>query len=337
MKFCNSIFVAVAIAVGLTACAGGGATQSSTIQPTSITPTPTQQPVPDVAGKTYLAGRDILIEHDYKARVVGKDGKPWTVNIIPDESVVAVSMSPAAGSTPDTDIIHITVNMTEEEFRAASAAKREAARIAAEEAKIATRYTYTCGSYSRSQPKYKNYKEVWASSEYKDGGRCYIEIDGKNSHDKVPLLPSEQKLVDLVASKGGDVSAPSSTVGNVMLLCAKLDTDYADTIYARPEWKKAEAAAALTVCPDAPHAAVLQEVVTAIKIGDGTKVVGQNMDPGTWKTKPGVKDCYWSRNTGGGDIIDNNFVGFAPDGVTVTVYAGEGFESSRCGTWTKIG
>jgi hypothetical protein len=65
--------------------------------------------------------------------------------------------------------------------------------------------------------------------------------------------------------------------------------------------------------------------------------VGKTMEPGTWKTKPGVKDCYWSRSTGGGDIITNDIVDFAPDGVTVTVLAGEGFKSSSCGTWTKIG
>lgn len=33
----------------------------------------------------------------------------------------------------------------------------------------------------------------------------------------------------------------------------------------------------------------------------------------------------------------NDIVDFAPDGVTVTVLPGEGFKSSRCGTWTKIG
>lgn len=336
MKIRKFILIA-AISLTLAGCAGGSPAGSALTPPATTSPPPTQQPVPDVVGKTYLAARTALNELDYIARVVGKDGKSWTVNIVPDESVVAVSMNPVAGSTPESSTVHITVNVTEEEFKAASAARKEAARIAAEEAKIATRYTYTCGSWSSSQPTYKNYREVWVSGDYKNGGRCYIEIDGKNSHDKVPLLLSEQKLVDLVAAKGGEVSAPSSTVGDVMLLCAKIDSDYADQIYTQPEWKKAKAAAALTVCPDAPHAAVLQEEVAAVKIGDGTKIVGQTMEPGSWKTKPGAKDCYWSRSTGGGKVIANDFVGFAPDGVTVTVYVGEGFESSRCGPWTKIG
>jgi hypothetical protein len=60
------------------------------------------------------------------------------------------------------------------------------------------------------------------------------------------------------------------------------------------------------------------------------------MEPGTYRTKPSAKGCYWSRTTGGG-IIANDMVGFAPAGVPVTVYPGEGFESNRCGVWTKIG
>jgi hypothetical protein len=103
--------------------------------------------------------------------------------------------------------------------------------------------------------------------------------------------------------------------------------------------KKSSAKAALAMCPDAAHAAVLQEVINAVKVSDGDKIVGKTMEPGTYRTVPGVKDGYWSRNTGGGAIIDNDFVGFAPNGVTVTVTvrSGEGFESKGCGTWTKIG
>ena len=73
------------------------------------------------------------------------------------------------------------------------------------------------------------------------------------------------------------------------------------------------------------------------RLAMATRFVGQTMEPGTYKTKPGIKDCYWSRNTGGGDIIDNDFVSFAPDGATVTVYAGEGFESEHYESKTKIG
>lgn len=302
---------------------------SSTPASTSSVPSPskTLKPVPDVVGKTFQDARSTLNKAGYSMRVSDKDGKLWT-NIVPDASVTVISMKTAPGTITGEDSVEVALGTTEAEYVAAK-------KAAADEAKIASRYTYNCGGSSSTT--YKSYKDVWTSANYKDSGTCYIAIDGKDSYSRVPLLPSEQKIVDFVASKGGDVSVPSAAVGNVMRLCAKLAPDYADQVVARPEWRKSEAEAALTVCPDAPHAAILQHELTAVKVGDGNKIVGQTMEPGTYRTKPGAKDCYWSRNTGGGDIIANNFVGFAPDGVTVTVYPGEGFESSRCAPWTKIG
>lgn len=238
--------------------------------------------------------------------------------------MLTVSTAPAAGGVSANATVDVKVNVTEKEFLAGSKAKAKAAEIAGAEAEIATRYTYTCGNNT----KYKSLGELWASGDHKFGGTC--TVDGGYT-----LLPSEQKLVDAVASRGVNVTDPSRTVERIMGLCAKLELTYAD-LPTIPE-RKGEAEAALTVCPDAPHAAVLQEVATLSKVVDGSMTVGQTMEPGTWKTKPGVKDCYWSRSTGGGDIITNDIVDFAPDGVTVTVFAGEGFKSSRCGTWTKIG
>lgn len=82
---------------------------------------------------------------------------------------------------------------------------------------------------------------------------------------------------------------------------------------------------------------MLQNVLATVKITDGTYTLGKDLEPGTYRTGPRTKGCYWSRTTGGGSIIANDFVGFAPDGVTVTVNPGEGFESSNCGVWTKVG
>jgi len=70
---------------------------------------------------------------------------------------------------------------------------------------------------------------------------------------------------------------------------------------------------------------------------DGDHVVGQTIQPGTYRTAVGVKDCYWERNNGSGDILDNNFVGAAHNGVTVTVNAGEGFTTNGCGLWIPAG
>lgn len=71
---------------------------------------------------------------------------------------------------------------------------------------------------------------------------------------------------------------------------------------------------------------------------DGTHVVGQDIAPGTYTTivnpgATGTHDCYWERTTSGGGTIDNDFVTLAPQGVTVTIAAGEGFVSEGCGAW----
>lgn len=73
----------------------------------------------------------------------------------------------------------------------------------------------------------------------------------------------------------------------------------------------------------------------ATAFDDGTYTVGEDLKPGTYRTARQVTDCYWERSTGGGQIIANNFVTFAPKGVTVTVRRGEGFTSNGCGIWVR--
>lgn len=313
-----------AIAIALTGC-GGGEKQASPSPAASTVPSaaPARAKVPDVVGKTYPETESALNKVDYRPSVYGPNGVKWGSLSAPDATVITISTSPAAGLVSANETVIVKVNVNEKEFLAAREAKAEAARVAASEAEIATRYTYTCGT-----TKYTSLQKIWASGDYKFGGPCSVS-------GSYTLIPSEQKLVDVVTSKGAKITTPSYTIERIMGLCAKLDMSYAD-VASSPE-RKGEAEAALTVCPDAPHAAVLQEVATLSKIGDGNLTVGKTMEPGTWKTKPGVKSCYWSRSTGGGDIIANDIIDFAPEGVTVTVYDGEGFKSSGCGTWTKIG
>lgn len=331
MKRLVALVLTAIVVVALAACSGPEQQQTQA-SPTQTTATPSQKPaivVPDVVGKTYMEASELLSKAGFRTPVPhGSDGVRWD-RALPDKVVAVVSTEPAAGSKTNEETIKVILNRTEAEQLAAE----EAAMAAA---KLVNRYKFTCSEGMGKPVIYHSYKEVWASPHYA-GGRCSIDIDGKHSSTKQQLLPSEQAVVDVVASHGGDVSAPMSTFGSVMLMCAKVDRDFADQFVARMDWRRADVQGALSICPDAPHAAVFQEVLTAVKVSDGTKVVGQTMEPGSYRTKPGVKDCYWSRTTGGGDIIDNNFVGFAPDGVTVTVYAGEGFISQRCGVWTKIG
>lgn len=331
--------VLAAIAIALTGCGGGSQPSASTSTPTkAAAAAPSRAAVPDVVGKTLQATKDELRQVKYSARVMGPDGVKWAASTEYDETVLTVSTMPQAGGVSANDVVDVKVNLTEKEALAAAKAKAAAKEIADAEAAIAKRYTYTCAG--TPGPKYENYRDVWVSSSYKDAAAaCTVKIMGIIPSNQSDLLPSEQKLLDAVASAGAEIKDRGATLGRIMSLCAKLDNTWGATYADKPTTpeSKAEAATALNVCPDAPHAAALQEGATVSKITDGTKVVGQTMEAGTWKTKPGVKLCYWSRNSGGGDIIANDIIDFAPDGVTVTVYPGEGFKSDRCGTWSKIG
>lgn len=72
----------------------------------------------------------------------------------------------------------------------------------------------------------------------------------------------------------------------------------------------------------------------ALTFGDGSRAVGSGIAPGTYTTLDGnQRNCYWERSDGQGNIIDNNFITFAPNPVSVTVYSGEGFSTSGCGLW----
>jgi hypothetical protein len=321
----------------LTGCGGGSKavlsepSESTTTSTTVMTP----KTVPDVTGKSFQDANEALNSDGLSAVAVGKDGKEWTQRYPYDATVV--SSDPAAGSTTEAAVIRLNVDMNEsdpEMTAAEQAAAKKAAAAAAEKSALAQRYDFTCGS-SYPYEEFKTLPEVRASASYKEGYTCLVKIDGLDAPEE--LLPSESAVVAVAKAKGADASVPGSTFARVLGLCATVDRDYADQVDFDQTERKAWAQAALKLCPKAPHAQLFRDAVTLVRISDGTYVVGKDMQPGTYKTEPGVKDCYWTRNTGGGDIINNNFVEFAPDGVTVTTYAGEGFESSRCGVWTKVG
>ena len=70
--------------------------------------------------------------------------------------------------------------------------------------------------------------------------------------------------------------------------------------------------------------------------GEGTFIVGTDVAAGTWRADGDASGCFWTRLSGfsGGfdQIIANNF-----GANVVTIAATDaGFDSSDCGTWTKI-
>ncbi|KIA73432.1 hypothetical protein ANMWB30_23590 [Arthrobacter sp. MWB30] len=261
--------------------------------------------------------------------LIGPDGIVWTDS--PGSRVKVVSTNPPAGA--HATHVDVVVDVTQAGARAAEA---QAAAATA----LANRYTIHCG-YDYSHP-FKSYREVWPSPDFGKSAECSVQIDGQftsSSEHKVTLLPSEQAIVDVVVSSGGSAYNPAATFADVMRLCATVPKNFPDTIIGLSgASKKPLIQGALALCPDAPHAALLQESLAVVKYDSGQSyTVGKDMEPGTYATGTAIKACYWSRTTGGGDIIANNFIDFAPNGLTVTVYPGEGFTAQNCGVWTKAG
>ncbi len=71
--------------------------------------------------------------------------------------------------------------------------------------------------------------------------------------------------------------------------------------------------------------------------GDGTYQVGSDIQPGTYRTREGTSGCYYARLGGfSGEFDDILANGNATGPAIVTIQPTDvGFESQRCGTWTK--
>ncbi|WP_051479128.1 hypothetical protein [Arthrobacter sp. H5] len=72
-------------------------------------------------------------------------------------------------------------------------------------------------------------------------------------------------------------------------------------------------------------------------ISDGTWTVGTDIEPGTYRSAADVgSSCYWGiyeSGTNGSNIIENDIPGGGRP--TVTLSAGQDFNSTRCGDWEK--
>lgn len=73
------------------------------------------------------------------------------------------------------------------------------------------------------------------------------------------------------------------------------------------------------------------------RFGPGTFIVGTDIAPGTYRGRGG--SCYWARLRSFGGTLNSVIANGNGTGgsVIVTINRGDkGFESSRCGTWTRF-
>jgi len=76
---------------------------------------------------------------------------------------------------------------------------------------------------------------------------------------------------------------------------------------------------------------------TFAHFGDGTYMVGKDIQPGTYRTRVGSPGCYYARLKGFSGSVDDIIANDTTDApAVVTIKASDkGFMSQNCGTWTK--
>lgn len=342
--------MAAAAALLLSGC-GGPAPESTSSSSSSVTPTPSEAPkvIPNLAGRPFPEARGMLVAARIEYEAVGADGKMFSGGT--GDASKVLETEPAAGEEVELgEKVTVKIDNTQGAVDAAAAVKVAAA-------KRAVRYNFKCSASesaitAKDNQSFNSVSKIWAAADFAKFKSCDLRVDGTWYRDKYTLESDEAAVVQQMGADGGDISLPSSAYGGVLLLCALPPKDGWDTKYGEypsggPK-VRAEAKAAAAMCPDAPHIAELVRVAGGVPpapktlMGDGTFVVGRDIAEGTYQVSVpaganGVHDCYWERTGPQGGTIDNDFISFAPQGPTITIYAGEGFISKRCGSWTKVG
>ena len=90
-----------------------------------------------------------------------------------------------------------------------------------------------------------------------------------------------------------------------------------------------------TLTPNVAQTATAAQIIKLKKdFGDGNYLVGVDIAPGVWRNNGTRDDCYWSRETRTGNIIDN-YLGLG--GGTAYISSNDFlFHSQDCGVWTWL-
>jgi hypothetical protein len=102
--------------------------------------------------------------------------------------------------------------------------------------------------------------------------------------------------------------------------------------------KQADATAAAKKAAEDKAAAEAAAKLPKTKFGDGTYLVGTEIQPGTYKNSSS-NSCYYERLSGLTGSLDEILSNENPSGPAIVeiLSSDKAFKSQRCGTWEKIG
>lgn len=119
---------------------------------------------------------------------------------------------------------------------------------------------------------------------------------------------------------------------------AQVERDEALDRVAELEAELEAVAEATTTTTEAPTTTAPPTTAAPAGFGDGTYVVGEDIEPGRYSA-PGGELCYWERLSGFGGTFDEIIANNISEGpATVEIAASDaGFTTNGCGTWTPAG
>lgn len=201
-------------------------------------------------------------------------------------------------------------------------------------------FTYSCsfdvGEHETEHGEFRSYDAVWDHAEATGHPATHCEATMTNG------TMSETDLDALEVAYGD--RAKTDSLGTLYGICAQTSGYGVD--FVMNDGQAAELNGALTICPDRPNADQIRaniaameqesaEIADGSRFGEGTKIVGQDIQAGTYVIDVSGNSCYWERLDSAGNIIDNNAI-MANTRVEVTIEPTDySFNSFGCGQWVR--
>ncbi|MCT9870168.1 hypothetical protein [Paenarthrobacter aurescens] len=195
------------------------------------------------------------------------------------------------------------------------------------------RFSYRCTSLDASpEVQLSSLAEVWAANNYTRMDSCEVTFAGDE-----PFLPTprEAEAISTAASQGAAAEDGLATMVDVLRLCTRISDETGPGGFEEASHGTLLAAAAF--CPDAPQGNIIAAWAQGTRVGDGSHLVGESVEPGEVQLlKPGASasECSWSLTAPDGSVVASG--GVPEAGKNVELETGQNFTSDKCGIWGKM-
>ncbi|BCW59436.1 hypothetical protein J2790_000952 [Paenarthrobacter nicotinovorans] len=195
------------------------------------------------------------------------------------------------------------------------------------------RFSYRCTSLDASpEVQLSSLAEVWAATNYTRLDSCEVAFAADGPFEPTPR---EAEAISTAGAQGGTADDALATMLDVLRLCTRISDETGPGGFA--EAGRGPLLAAAEFCPDAPQGKILAAWAEGGRVGDGSYVAGEDVEPGELQlVKPSDAGggCTWSVTAADGSVVASGSLIEA--GTTVEVQPGQKFTSDKCGIWGKM-